>query len=83
MKFMVKNSLNQAYRSEDIMHLIPAEQARAAELQEQGIILAIYVAADLSRAWLVYEGESQADAQAALETLPLYKFTDVEITPLA
>jgi hypothetical protein len=40
------------------------------------------VAADFSKAWLVLQSESLETAQRAVESLPLHKFSHVEITPL-
>lgn len=82
MKFIVSNSLKQM-PNEEIFALFPAEQARVAELQAQGILVNLYVAADYSKAWLICEGESQAVVENALESLPLHKFSNSELTPLA
>jgi len=82
MKFIANNSLKQA-PNEEIMALFPAEQARVAELMAQGVLEALYVAADFSKAWLVLQGESQEVVQKAVESLPLHKYLHVELTPLA
>jgi len=82
MKFMVKGTLKQAPTAE-ILALLPAEQARVHQLLEQGLVEALYVAADQSGAWLVMQGESQAGIQAVLSSLPLHQFAAYEITALA
>jgi muconolactone delta-isomerase len=81
MKFLASNRMKQV-PNEEVMALFPAEQARVAELLAQGVLQNLYVAADFSKAWLVLQGESLAVAQKAVESLPLHKYSDVEITPL-
>jgi len=49
----------------------------------QGVMQNGYMAAGRSKIWLIMQAESQDVVQAALESLPLYKFMNVEITPLA
>lgn len=82
MKFIASNRMKQA-PNEEIFALFPAEQARVAELQTQGILMNLYLAADYSKAWLICEGESQEIVEKALESLPLHKFLHIELTPLA
>ncbi|MFN8456320.1 MAG: muconolactone Delta-isomerase family protein [Anaerolineae bacterium] len=82
MKFIANTRMKGAPTPE-VMALFPAEAARVAELQAQGILESLYVAADFSRAWLVLKGESQEMVQQAVESLPLYKFNNVELIPLA
>lgn len=82
MKFLSTNRMKQA-PNEEVMALFPAEQARVGELMAQGILENLYVAADYSKAWLVLQSESLEMARQAVESLPLHKFLDVEITPLA
>ena len=82
MKFLASNRMKQA-PNEEVMALFPAEQARAAELMAQGVLENLYVAADFSKAWLVLKSDSLEMAQQAVESLPLHKFLNVEITPLA
>ena len=67
----------------DVQAVIPAEQARVKELTKQGLIAAVYVAADLSGAWIVWNVESQAALEEAHSTLPLHPFLNSEITVLA
>jgi muconolactone delta-isomerase len=81
MKFLASNRMKQA-SNEEVMALFPAEQARVAELMAQGVLENLYVAADFSKAWLVLQSESLETARQAVESLPLHKFSHVEITPL-
>ena len=82
MKYLVTSRLNQA-PTDSILSLIPAEIARGKELDAQGIRLKLYVAADQSGAWQIYQGNTQADVQQAIASLPLYPFVTTTITPLA
>lgn len=82
MRFMLTFTWKQP-PNEEVMALIPAEEARAKELTEQGIAEAGETAADQSTFWTVWKCASQDELQEALETLPLYKFVNVDISPLA
>jgi muconolactone delta-isomerase len=82
MKFMVTVTFNQK-PNDELRSLIPAERSRIKELVAQGVMQNGYMAASRSKIWLIMQGESQDVVQAALESLPLYKFMDVEITSLA
>lgn len=67
----------------EIAARIPQEQARIQALREQGIVEALYISSDLSRVWLVMQGESLDEVQKSLESLPLHPYMEVEITPLS
>jgi len=82
MRFLVASKLNQP-PTDTIIGLIPAEIARGKVLDAQGIRLKLYVAADQSGAWQVYQGHSEADVRKAIESLPLHPFVTSTITPLA
>jgi muconolactone delta-isomerase len=81
MKYMVEGSFKEAPTPE-LMGLIPAEISRGRALQSEGVRVAIYVAADLSRSWQVYDTASEAELKDALATLPLSPYVDYRITPL-
>lgn len=82
MRFMVKATWNQPL-DETIMALLPAEEARAAELAVQGVMEALYLPADQSGAWTVWHCKSHDEVQEIAQTLPLYKFLDFDVTLLA
>ena len=82
MKYLVTSTFNQA-PTESIIALIPAEIARGKELDAQGIRLKLYVAADQSGAWQIYQGDTENDIRKAIESLPLHPFVATTITPLA
>jgi len=81
MCFLLKLTLNRP-ASEEIMRLLPAEQRRGRELAEQGIREAVYVAADRSAVWTVWNCESQDVLDEMTKTLPLYEFWNIEVTQL-
>jgi muconolactone delta-isomerase len=82
MKYLVTSKFNQP-PTESIIALIPAEIARGKELDAQGIRLKLYVAADQSGAWQIYQGDTEADVRKAVASLPLHPFVATTITPLA
>ncbi len=67
----------------EVQALIPAEQARVKELTEQGLIAAVYIAADQSSAWAVWNVDSEAALEEAHKTLPLHPHMNSESTVLA
>ena len=82
MRFMLRATWKQP-PDEEIMALLPAEEARAKELTEQGIQEALYIPADQSGAWAVWKCESQNEVREVAQTLPLYKFLNFDVTLLA
>jgi muconolactone delta-isomerase len=50
---------------------------------EQGIREAVYVAADRSAVWTVWNCDSQKTLEEVTKTLPLYQFWNIEVTQLA
>ena len=81
MRFLVKNTWKEP-PTEEVQALIPAELARTKELAEQGISEALYVAADRSGAWEVWNCESEEALEEIKKTLPLHKYLNTEITLL-
>jgi muconolactone delta-isomerase len=82
MRYMVQGTPRRAPTAETLA-LIPAEVAAGEALDRQGIRAALYVAADLSAAWQVFDAASEDEVRSALSTLPLTPYTDYRITPLA
>ncbi len=82
MRFLTKETFK-APPTAEVQALIPAEQAKVKELTEQGMIEAVYVAADLSGAWMVWNVDSQAVLEEAHNTLPLHPYLNSEITVLS
>jgi muconolactone delta-isomerase len=82
MRFLLKLTLNGA-PSEEIMARLPAEKRRGRELAGQGIREALYVAADRSATWTVWNCASREVLDELAKTMPLYEFWNIEVTPLA
>ena len=82
MRFLTKETLK-APPTAEIQALIPAEIAKVKELTEQGLVTAVYTAADMSGAWIVWNVDSQAALEEAHSTLPLHPFLNSEITLLS
>lgn len=81
MRYMLTATWNQPL-DERAMALLPAEEARAAELAEQGILEALYLPADQSGAWTVWRCESLEEVEEVAQTLPLYQYLNIQISPL-
>lgn len=82
MECMVSASFRPQDQAE-ILARIPQEQARIQTLREQGTVEALYISSDRSHVWIVMQGESQDQVQKDLESLPLYTYMEVAITPLS
>ena len=82
MEFMISARFRPRDQAE-ILARIPQEQARIKELREQGIEEALYISSNLSQVWIVMQGESQDQVQKSLESVPLYPYMEVEVTPLS
>jgi muconolactone delta-isomerase len=65
-----------------IAALVPAERAHVGELMRQGLIEAVHVAADGSRAWLVMRAESPDVVRQAMTSFPLYPYMVLDVVPL-
>ncbi len=82
MRFLTKETFK-APPTAEVQALMPAEIAKVKELTEQGLIAAVYVAADQSGAWMVWNVDSQAALEEIHNTLPLHPYLNSEITVLA
>ena len=84
MQFMASIRFDPADHAE-IERRVPEEQARVRELQQQGMLKALYIpngAGAPATLWVIFEGNSQAAVQQVLESLPLYPYMRVELVPL-
>ena len=81
-RFMVSFVYRDGTTGEDILPLVPDEQARVKELREQGLVEELFLAADRSRGWFVMQGDSEDAVSEATASLPLSKFWEVTNTPL-
>jgi len=84
MRFMASITFDPG-RHAEVEQGVPAEQVRVRELEQQGRLEALYLpegAGAPNAVWVVLVGESQADVQRTLESLPLYPYMRVNLTPL-
>ncbi len=81
MVFMVE-SRGKGPLSDEEQALLPAESARGQELDAQGVRKALYLAADMSGAWQIFDVDSEETLQEVLESFPLYKAANHQITAL-
>lgn len=84
MQFMASISFDLSHR-DDIQRAMPAEQARVRELQHLGSLVALYVPdgnTGPTGVWVVFNGDSREEVERIVESLPLYPFMQVELTPL-
>ncbi len=82
MRFLTTETLK-APPTAEVQAFLPAEMAKVKELTEQGLVAAVYVAADQSGAWMVWNVDSQAALEETHNTLPLHPYMNSEITVLA
>jgi muconolactone delta-isomerase len=81
-KFMVEAALRGPHTPETLA-LIPTEVARGEELDRQGVRTGLYLAADLSRAWQVYDLPSVEAVERVLATFPLHPHLEQTIMRLS
>jgi muconolactone delta-isomerase len=67
----------------ETMALIPAEMIHGQKLDAQRVRLKLFVAADQSKAWQVFQAKSLEEAQAIVASFPLHPYLNSVITPLA
>ena len=78
MRFLTKETWK-APPTAEAHALMPAEIAKVKELTEQGLIEAVYVAADIASAWIVWNVDSEAALEEAHNTLPVHPYMNSEI----
>jgi muconolactone delta-isomerase len=82
MTFLVESQFK-VMPTPDILALLPAESARGAELDAEGVRLHLFVAADQSKAWQIYRADSLDHLHQILASFPLHPYVATTITPLA
>jgi len=75
---MVVASFKEGVTPEEIRELIPAEQARAQVLKEQGLLGDIKVAMPRRTVFLEAFAENEDQAREAIESLPFAQIWDLE-----
>ncbi|MBE0339663.1 muconolactone Delta-isomerase family protein [Paenibacillus sp. 23TSA30-6] len=82
MRFLSHVKIKPTTTEEEINELLPAEQARFAELVEQGLIKSFYLSHTRDEHWSILIGDSLEEIRVAVESLPFYKFMEIEYTEL-
>lgn len=77
--YMVVATFKDGVTPEDIRTLIPAEQAQAKVLEQQGVLGFIKVAMPKRTVFLEVFGENDESVLSAISSLPFSKIWDVEI----
>ena len=79
--YLVVATFKDGVTPEDIRALIPAEQAQAKALVEQGLLGFIKVAMPKRTVFIEAFGEDDASVLSTIETLPFIAIWDIEIFP--
>jgi hypothetical protein len=79
--FMVVAKFKEGVVQEEIRALIPAEQAQAKILEEDGVIANIKVSMPKRTVFIEAFGEDEQELLKNIETLPLAALWDIEIFP--
>ena len=77
--YMVVATFKEGVTQEEIRALIPAEQAQAKLLEEQGLIGVIKVAMPKRTVFIETFGEDDESALETIYSLPLAKLWDIEL----
>jgi len=78
---MVVATFKEGTTQEDIRALIPAEQAQAKVLEEQGLLGFIKVAMSKRKVFLEAFGEDDASVVSTIQTLPFAAIWNIELFP--
>ena len=81
MRFIVESRFAQAPTAE-ILALLPAEQSRGREPDAQGVRRHLFVAADNSASWQVFELGSREELDRAVASFPFHPYVTEKITEL-
>lgn len=68
--------------NEEFAALRPAQAARARELMGQGVIHYLFLAADNSGGWAIYNAESREEVLGVIDQLPLRKYMNNNVKEL-
>ena len=79
--YMVVATFKEGVTQEDIRALIPAEQAQAKVLEQQGLLGFIKVAMPKRTVFLEAFGEDDASVLSTIRSLPFFAIWDIELFP--
>ena len=78
---MVVAKFKEGVTAEDIRDLIPAEQAKAKVMVEQGLLGFIKVAMPKRTVFIEAFGEDDTSVFSTIESLPFFAIWDIEVFP--
>ena len=81
MQFMVETQFA-APPTAAILALVPAEQARGAELETEGVRRNLFLASDMSTVWQVFAVDSRASLDTLLASFPLHAYLTERVVEL-
>jgi muconolactone delta-isomerase len=79
--FLVESRFNAA-PTEEILAMLPAEQARGRELDATGVRRHLFLAADNSGSWQVLELGSREEVDRVMESFPFHPYMTEKVTEL-
>jgi muconolactone delta-isomerase len=80
-QYMVESHFAAAPTAE-ILALVPAEQARGAELDARGVRRNLFLASDISSSWQVFAVDSRATLDSVLASFPLHAYLTERVVEL-
>jgi len=80
--YMVVATFKEGVTQEEIRSFIPAEQAQAKLLEEQGLIGVVKVAMPKRTVFIEAFGQDDQSALETIYSLPLAKLWDIELFPI-
>ncbi len=85
MEFLIRTRLTrpESATDDDVAELMAAEKARGDELMDAGVIKRLWRVPGEWGSWVLYEAQDATALHAALTSLPLWKWMQVEVHPLA
>ena len=75
--FTIKSPLN-----EEMLSILPAERARIRQMMAEGLLLHIFVSADMMAGWIVFGVDSAEEALSLMDSLPMRANMDVSVVQL-
>lgn len=85
MEFLIRTRITRPADAtdDDVAALMAAEKVRGGELMDAGVIQRLWRVPGEWGAWVLYEAPDATELHAALTSLPLFKWMQVEVHPLA
>lgn len=82
-KFMVLSTFKEGTDMEDVYAVVPEEQARVAVLVAEGRLGSVYLSPTRGTVFIEAFAETLAEAEATAHSLPMAKWWNIDVYPLA